>query len=198
MQQLGNAIGGFVLAFAKCPVLTTLLVITWFVFPFAAACLLFPSDIIGFQDWMQGVPVRRYFTQQSLQAGFLTALVVIGLMAIIQLNLTTLIYRKVNRVRDVLAFRRSPDRRRRQRNLVAANRLFDVTGALIGCTPFLTTIAWQMVCEKLGGRFVFGPGYEMKGTKLDSRLCRAATLIPLPISLARSSNMSSSAAPSRE
>jgi hypothetical protein len=159
MQQLGNAIGGFVSAFAKCPVLTTLLVITWFVFPFAAACLLFPSDIIGFQDWMQGVPVRRYFTQQSLQAGFLTALAVIALMAIIQLNLTTLIYRKVNRFATFWPFAIL---------LIAgvANGIwwlrtgyFDVTGALIGCTPFLTTIAWQMVCEKLGGRFVFGPGY---------------------------------------
>jgi glucan phosphoethanolaminetransferase (alkaline phosphatase superfamily) len=160
MEQLGVAIGGFFSAFAKAPVLTTLLVVTWFIFPFAAASVLFPSDVIGFQDWMQGVPVRRYFTQQSLLAGLMTALVVIALMAIIQLNLTTLIYRKVNKFATFWPFAIL---------LIAgiANGIwwlrtgyFDFTGALIGCTPFLTAIAWQMVCEKLGGRFVFGPGYR--------------------------------------
>jgi hypothetical protein len=156
----GNAIGGFVSALKICPVLMAMLVVTWFVFPFTASSLVFPSDVIGFQDWMQGQPVRRFFTAQSLQAGFLGALVVIALMCIIQLNLTTLIYRKVNKFATFWPFAIL---------LIAgvANGIwwlrtgyFDLTGALIGCTPFVSTVAWQMVCEKLGGRFVFGPGYN--------------------------------------
>src|SRR5208337_1633352 len=138
-------------AVRECPFLVLMLVATWFVFPFAAASVVFPSDVIGFQDWMQGAPIRRFYTQQSLYSGIAMATMALALMGLIQLNLTTLIYRKVNEFAlfwPVALF------------LIAgvANGLwwlrtgyFDFTGALIGCTPFLSAVAWQAVCEKLGG-----------------------------------------------
>lgn len=160
LDQIGTVIGGTVWALIKCPVLMGLLVLTWLIFPFGISSLLFPSDVIGFQDWMQGQPVRQFFTPQSLQAGFLTALLLLGLMCLIQLNLTTLIYRKVNSFATFWPFAILLIGGLANGIWWLRTGYFDVTGALVGCTPFVTSVAWQMVCEKLGGRFVFGPDYR--------------------------------------
>jgi len=96
IAQISEGFFGFGHAVRECPFLVLMLVATWFVFPFAAASVVFPSDVIGFQDWMQGAPIRRFYTQQSLYSGIAMATMALALMGLIQLNLTTLIYRKVN------------------------------------------------------------------------------------------------------
>ena len=160
VERTAEVFMGLQAAITRCPVMVSMLVATWFLFPFAAMSLIFPSDVVEFQDWMQGQPIRRYFTSQALTSGFVTALVVLAVMGIVQLNLTTLIYRKVQRFATfwplaivLIGF--------------VANGIwwlrtgyFDPLGAMIGFTPFLSAVLWQMVCEKLGGRFVFGPGYR--------------------------------------
>ncbi|MGE0290446.1 MAG: hypothetical protein AB7F35_25430 [Acetobacteraceae bacterium] len=160
IEQFAFQIGGLRRAIAKCPVMVGMLVATWFVFPFGVMSLLFPSDVVGFQDWMQGQPIRRFFTSQALVSGFVTALVVLALMCIVQLNLTTLIYRKVNRFATFWPLAIILIGLVANAVWYATTGYFDFVGAMVGFTPFLSAVLWQMVCEKLGGRFVFGPGYR--------------------------------------
>ena len=56
---------------------------------------------------------------------------------------------------DVTPLRTSRD----FRTLFTAGTVFNL-GAMFGFSPALVSVVWQAVCEKLGGRFVFGPGYN--------------------------------------
>jgi hypothetical protein len=132
------------------------LIATWLSYPVCVATVLHPSDVIGFQDWMQGLAVPHEFTSQQQWAGELSALFALASFSLSMFMATVLLYRKAG-----FWFRLWP--------LVAvvvglcgnigwwiAKQHFDPVGALLGLAPLSLSVLIFAVCEKQGREFVFG------------------------------------------
>jgi hypothetical protein len=137
-------------------VLGYLLVVIWLLYPVAIATILHPTDAVGFQAWLQGMDIPRYVSRRAVDAGFLEALLALGVLFLFHLVIVTLIYRRTQIMVNfwplalVLVG-------------VIANGIwwlvkgyFDPAGAMTGLGPVVLAIAAQGVAERLGSDFVFG------------------------------------------
>ena len=137
-------------------VLSFLLVVIWFLYPFVVQTLIHPTDAVGFQAWIQGLPISRMVSAQSVFAGAITTFIVLVALSLLQLGVLVLLYRRLQYSFSVwfLALLLIG---------VFANGLwwlrtgyFDLAGALAGLTPLVIVVVCEGVCEKLGQDFVFG------------------------------------------
>jgi hypothetical protein len=129
---------------------------TWFCCPVAIGSVMHPSDVIGFQDWMQGLPVPHEFTSQQLWAGEFSALFALASLSLTMFVVTVLFYRKAT-----FWFRLWP-----LAGIAAgffgnigwwvAKGNFDPAGALIGLSPLSLAVVIFAICEWQGREFVFG------------------------------------------
>ena len=143
--------------FGDAGILAVLLVIIWLAYPFALQTVFHPSDAIGFQQWMQGLPISEYITQQARMWGLASALMALAFLCLLHFLVLLLIYRRTQYAVSLW--------------LVAvlliggiANGIwyletghFDLQGALAGLSPVVFIIACEMVFEYLGHNFMFGP-----------------------------------------
>jgi hypothetical protein len=139
-------------------ILSLLLVIIWFLYPFALQTVIHPSDAIGFQEWLQGLPISDYITHQAKMYGLASALFVLAFLCLTHFLVLLLIYRRIQYAVSIW--------------LMAALLIggiangiwylktghFDLQGALAGLSPVAVIIGCEMVFEKLGQDFMFGRG----------------------------------------
>lgn len=139
-------------------VLAWVLVAIWVLYPFAVQTVIHPSDAVGFQAWVQGLPIAQYISQRAMIAGEIIALLALAMLSLLQLGVLVLIYRRVQFSFSVWLLALL---------LIGglANGIwwwrtgyFDLMGALAGLTPLALVVACEMVCERLGQDFVFGKG----------------------------------------
>jgi hypothetical protein len=143
--------------FGDAGILSVLLVIIWLLYPFALQTVIHPSDAIGFQEWMQGLPISQYLTSQAKMWGLVTAVLALAFLCLLHFLVLLLIYRRIQYAVSLW--------------LVAALLIggiangiwylntghFDLTGALAGLSPVVFIIGCEMVFEFLGHNFMFGP-----------------------------------------
>ena len=158
MYPVEKYIGNLAYVWRMSGIYAWLLLADWLVFPFAVHASIFPSRALNLQNWMQGRPIEAFFTERAMFSGELTALTALVALALFQLGVTVMIYRRAQDWVAMWPFALF---------LIAgaANLIwwwqtghFDVLGALIGATPFASGVVWQTVCERWGADFVFGKG----------------------------------------
>jgi hypothetical protein len=158
MNGLDKYLGGLYAAWVMSGVLGYLLVLGWLLYPVAFVTVLHPSDAVGFQLWLQGFVVPHFMSHRALYAGEGAALAALAALSLLQLVIVTLIYRcsgffvqlwplalfLVGFIANAVWWARTG--------------YFDPVGALAGLMPVVAAVACHAVCERLGARFVFGPG----------------------------------------
>jgi hypothetical protein len=162
MDGLGNFLGRhFVAPFAALSeawYLTIFLVLIWLMYPVAVQTIIHPEDAVGFQQWLQGLPVSQFVTSQAKNWGLLNALFVLIFLFLAHFLILLLIYRQTQRSFStwIVALLLIG---------VVANGMwwlrtgyFDISGALAGLMPLVLVIAIEAVFEHLGQDFVFGKG----------------------------------------
>jgi hypothetical protein len=139
-------------------ILGWLLVMVWLLYPVAVVTVFHPSDAVGFQLWLQGFVVPHVMTSRALYAGEAAAVLALAMLSLIQLVIVTLIYRRsgyrvhlwplavvlVGGIANGIWWWRTG--------------YWDFWGAMAGLSPVLAALVCHGVCERLGARFVFGPG----------------------------------------
>ena len=133
-----------------------ILIFLWLMYPFAIQTVLHPSDAVGFQAYIQGLPIARYISNRAMLSGLALAVIALGCLSLVHFVVLLLIYRRVQYafscwfVALILIG-------------VVANGLwflqtgyFDLLGALAGLTPLCLMVALEGVFERLGQDFVFG------------------------------------------
>jgi hypothetical protein len=157
-ESLGKYWGNLRVAGGKAPGPTLTLLVLWAIFPTAVQTVFHPWQAIGFQFWLQKLPVPRLYTPHQVSVGemeALAAMVVLGLMTFF----------------TTVAFYRSA---------TFSVKLWPVPGIFVGCvggiawwyyTGFFDTfgalalmtslalmVLCEALCEHLGQDFVFGKG----------------------------------------
>ena len=136
--------------------LTFMLITIWVAYPFALQTVIHPTDAVGFQAWVQGLPISHYVSAQAVIAGEITAIIVLVALSLLHLGVLVLLYRRLQYAFSTWLLA-----------LVliggVANGIwwlstgyFDLHGALAGLSPVGIIIVCQGVCERLGQDFVFG------------------------------------------
>jgi hypothetical protein len=162
MGGMGNFIGRhFVAPFSalsEALPLAAVLIVILLMYPFAIQTMFHPEDAVGFQQWIQGLPVSHYITSQAKAWGFMTAMFALAFLLAVHFIVLLLIYRQTQKAFSswVVAL------------LIVgglANGVwwlrtgyFDAWGAMAGLSPILLVIAIEAVMEKLGKDFIFGKG----------------------------------------
>lgn len=132
----------------------------WLAFPFVLQTVLHPTDAIWLQLKLQGFPVHR-FTAQDAGSGLVISIFALVCLVLAQMIWTVLFYRRANM----------------QGASVATPALwpmaalfgligngvwwwwtgyFDPNGGLVGWSSAALTLAAELVCNKLGRKFVLG------------------------------------------
>lgn len=141
-----------------------LVALGWVMFPIALATLLRPGDVIYAQYKFQGMTPPEFYTAQQLSAGFIEAVFLLGVLALMQIVGTVLFYRFAQITDgDTVA---TPALWPCAALLpgVIGNALWfvclgyvDVTGIILGLGPIALTYLCERLCEHLSRDFVFGP-----------------------------------------
>jgi hypothetical protein len=153
-------------AFERAPFMGVLVALGWLAFPFALQSLIYPQDIVAWQHVFQGEPVPSYYTTQQLHAGLVQAGFILAVLILLQMVGTVLFYRKVRLDAGLTQKVAAPPIW--PLAAIAAGVIgngiwwaytgyFDLEGMIVGFTPAALTVGCEMLCEKLGQDFVFGP-----------------------------------------
>lgn len=160
MNAIVRYFGGLVDTWQASGIFGYLLVCVWLLYPVAVVTVFHPSDAVGFQLWLQGFAVPRVMTNQALNAGEGAAVLALAILSLLQLGIVTLIYRRAQDYVRLLPLAIVLVG-------VIANGIwwlrtgyFDPAGAMAGLSPVGAAILCQGVCEKLGGKFIFGANYQ--------------------------------------
>jgi hypothetical protein len=162
MESIGAWFGRHFVApftmFRDAGFLGLILACLWLMYPFAMQTVIHPSDAVGFQAYIQGLPISQYVTQRALLGGLALAVIALGCISLMHFVVLLLIYRRVQYAFSCWFVA-----------LVliggVANGLwylrtgyFDLLGALAGLTPLVLMVGLEGVFERLGQDFVFGKG----------------------------------------
>jgi hypothetical protein len=163
MKAIARNLGGLHEAWLESGVFGWLLVFVWLMYPVGVASIYWPSDVLGFHAWLQGLVVPHYATMRMLIVGEIFALLSLAILSLLQLCIVVMIYRRAQfyvQLWPLATFLVG----------VIGNGVWwlwtghlDPFGALFGMSPIVATVACQGVCERLGAKFVFGdnrPQYE--------------------------------------
>jgi hypothetical protein len=144
--------------FRDAGILGFILICIWLVYPVAVQTVIHPTDAVGFQAYIQGLPIAQEVTRQVMIYGELSALFMLAFLTLLQFLVLLFIYRRVQYTFSTW--------------LVAliliggiANGVwwlrtgyFDPWGAFAGLMPLIAMVGLQGVLERLGQDFVFGKG----------------------------------------
>lgn len=134
----------------------------WGVCPFVVQTVLHPTDAIWLQLKFQGSPVPQFFTAQQAMAGFVEAVFALCVLVLLQMVCTVLFYRRVKMEGSSVA---TPALWPLAAawgligNAVwwAATGVFDPGGGIVGLSSAALTFGGELLVNKLGREFVFGP-----------------------------------------
>jgi hypothetical protein len=155
---MGRYLGGLYEAWQASGIFGYLLVVVWLLYPVAVVTVFHPSDAVGFQAWLQGVPIPQMMTNRMVNVGQGEAVLALAALSLLQLGIVTLVYRRAGffvQLWPLATF------------LVGgiANGIwywrtgyFDPGGAMAGLSPVVAAVVCHGICERLGAQFVFGPG----------------------------------------
>jgi hypothetical protein len=135
----------------------------WVLFPFVVATVFHPSNVIRLQAALEGLPKPHLFTAQQLAAGFVEAVFVLGVLALIQIVGTVLFYRRAQMVNAgpvatpaLWPLAAIVTGVFGNAGWLAFTGHFDVVGCFAGCSSMLLTMLAEWVVNGLGRDFVFG------------------------------------------
>ena len=137
----------------------------WLAFPFAVQTVLHPTDAIGLQLKLQGLPVPHVFTSQQAGAGFVEAVIALLVLVGFQMACTVLFYRraKMESAGKSIATPALWPVAALLAGLLGnaawwfGTGAFDPSGCVIGLSSAALTIFGEILCNRLGREFVFGP-----------------------------------------
>lgn len=141
-----------------------LLVVIWFLYPFAVQSIVHPTDVAGLQLYIQDLPIKGYISVKAMVAGEITAVCFLAVLALGNFVLLLFIYRELQCAFSawVLA-------------LVLVGGLgnlawgiyfgfFDIIGIVAGVFPTVVMVVQQYLFEHLSQDFVFGKGVRPNRT----------------------------------
>jgi hypothetical protein len=155
---MGRYIGGVIETWQVSGGLKYLLVILWLLYPTAIVTVFHPADAIGFEHWLEGLPIPREVFPQTLVAGGLWAVAMLFVLSVFQFVVILLIYRRTGFFVRLWPLALILTGGIANGIWWLAKGYFDPWGAMAGLTPVVATIGCFGVCEQLGAAFVFGPG----------------------------------------
>ena len=134
----------------------------WAICPFAVQTVMHPTDAIWLQLKLQGLPVPQFFTAQQAASGFVMAVFALCVLVLMQMVCTVLFYRRAKMEGSSVA---TPALwpLAAAWGLIAdavwwyATGVFDPSGGIVGLSSAALTVGGEMLCNKLGREFVFGP-----------------------------------------
>jgi hypothetical protein len=135
----------------------------WIAFPFALQTVMHPQDAIRLQLKLQGLRVPDVYTAQQIGVGAVEAIFALCVLVLVQMVCTVLFYRKAQM--DGASITTPP-----LWPLAAffagvlgnaawffGTGAFDPGGCVIGLSSAALTVGGELLCNKLGREFVFGP-----------------------------------------
>ena len=140
----------------------------WLICPFAVAHCFYPEDVLRLEYKLQGLRVPSGFTAQQLVVGEFWALAALGTLALLQLVLTALFYRKAQMDGAEAAAPVLWPLALIVAGVVGNAAWFfgtcawDTAGCIIGLLPPALTVGAELICNKLGREFVYGSGAAAK------------------------------------
>jgi hypothetical protein len=162
IDRLGELIGRHtvapITALRDAGILSWILAGIWLLWPVALQTVFHPSDAVGFQSWIQGLPVAEYISRQAWAGGLIISLLALAVLGLVHFLVLLLIYRRTQMefslwLIGLLGI------------AVVANGVwwlrtgyFDLSGAFAGLGTPAILIVCEMVFEALGKEFVFGKG----------------------------------------
>jgi hypothetical protein len=158
IRMFGYYVLAPITALSRAGALSIVLVAIWIMYPFAVQTVFHPQDAIGFQAWMQGLPVSRYITDRAAHAGVFTALLVLAGLSLLQFVVTLLIYRAVKFSFETWLLALILIGGVGNGIWWLATGYWDPIGAFAGVTPLFLMVACQTACEKFGMKIIFGEG----------------------------------------
>jgi hypothetical protein len=137
----------------------------WVAFPFALQTVMHPTDAIWVQLKVQGLPVPHVFTAQQAAAGFVEAVIALAVLVLLQMVCTVLFYRRAkmeSKGKSIATPALWPVAALLTGVLGNAAWFygagaFDPGGCAVGLSSAVLTIGGELLCNRLGREFVFGP-----------------------------------------
>jgi hypothetical protein len=137
----------------------------WVIFPFSVQTVLHPTDAIWLQLWAQGLAVPHQFTAQQAAVGFVEAVIALLVFILLQLVCTVMFYRHAKvetKGKPVATPALWPIAALLAGGLGNAawfygTGVFDPSGCVVGLSSAALTIGGEILCNRLGREFVFGP-----------------------------------------
>jgi hypothetical protein len=136
--------------------------ISWLALPFAIQTILHPVDALRAQYRLQGQPLPEFLTAQQITAGCIEAVIALAVICLVSLVCTVLFYRKAK----ITGARIACPALWPLAALVGLlgnggwfywTGAFDTAGCVVGMSATALTVAGELLCNKLGREFVFGP-----------------------------------------
>jgi hypothetical protein len=137
----------------------------WVLFPFVVQTVLNPTDAVWAQMRLQGLTVPRVFTAQQAASGWIIAVFALAVLVLLQMVCTVLFYRRAQMDGSSVA---TPMLWPIALSIGVigngiwwyATGVFDPNGGLVGWSSAALTVGAELLCNKLGRKFVFGPGHS--------------------------------------
>lgn len=136
--------------------LGVVLILCWGMYPFMVSTLFFHHVDAGLIiNKLQGLPKPEYVTHRSIVIGLIMVTVLFAFTSLIQLVAITLIYRRIQK--PVALWPAAILIIGAAANAIWYVKLgyFDFGGVLVGLTPMLPAVAFEIWCEKKSKDFVF-------------------------------------------
>lgn len=157
-KSTGKYYGDLKIAAGRGKLSSGVLIACWLVFPVAVQTVLHPTQAIGFEYWLQGQEVPRYYTMQMATAGELKALMALGGLILLMLGATVLFYRRAGYWVKLWPVPGLAVGIMANAAWWAHSGFFDRIGALAGLSALAVMVICEAVCEHIGADFVFGKG----------------------------------------
>jgi hypothetical protein len=140
--------------------------INWLLFPLALQTVMHPIDALRAQYRLQGQDLPHFFTTQQIVMGCIEAMIALGVIVLLTLVCTVLFYRRAKIEGAYIATPALWPLAAFTAGILGngawwyGTGAFDLGGALVGMASAALTVGGELMCNKLGREFVFGPTTE--------------------------------------
>jgi hypothetical protein len=142
----------------KAGLLSWVYLFGWLLYPVAIASLLHPSDVLGFQYWIQGLAVPGYYSMQSLVVGELVAVVSLATLTFGEFVVMVLLCRRLGYALTLWPVAAALVALLGNAAWFLLKNYYAPEGLLLGFTPVVLTVGVEAICARMGAGFTFGAG----------------------------------------
>jgi hypothetical protein len=165
-DRLGELIGRHtvapITALRDAGFLSWMLAGIWLLWPVALQSVIHPSDAVGFESWIQGLPVAEYISRRAWAAGLTISLLALVVLGLVHFLVLLLIYRRTQKEFSLWLIGLLGIAGLANAVWWLRTGYFDLSGALAGLGTPAILIVCEMVFEGLGKQFVFGKGNRVE------------------------------------